>query len=854
MTAVISRSFAGGEISPALYARADLVKYATGLRTCKNFAVARHGGVFNRPGTQFIGDVKNYFDAPRLIPFIFNADQTYILEFGDQYMRIFRNGEQIYSSTFSITGATQANPVVITKVAHGLSDNDELNMTDVVGMTELNGRNFKVANATADTFTLKDTFGQDIDSTAYGAYVSGGTASVVYELATPYLIQDVFGIQYVQSADVVTLVHPDYAPRELRRTGHASWSLTAITFAPEQAAPTNVAVAGQSGNNTYTYHVTAVNSDSREESLAATKTQTDREVPSVADPHTVTWTAASGASEYNVYLVVNGVPGYLGTAIGTTYLNTNPSPNLLDTPPVARDPFPSSGNYPSAVGYFQQRLVFGNTENNTETVWTSRTGLTHNFTLSNPIRDDDAITFTLAGRQVNAVRHILEVNRLIILTSGGEWVVEGDGAGILRPTDINARQQAYNGSSTLSPLVINGTVIYLQSRGSVVRDLGFDYSVDGYRGNDLTVFASHLFDRYTLTDWAFQQIPHSIVWAARSDGTVLGMTYIREHEMIAWHRHDFGGEVKSLCVVPEGNADALYIVVKRGSRITIERMATRNIDDVVDSIFLDSALTYDGRNETPGLTMALSGGTTWTYDDELTLTSSQSYFAAGDVGKSVHLTGSDGTIIRCGIIDFTSGTVVTVRPHKTVPASMQGASITTWAMAVATVSNLWHLEGQTVSVFADGFVVASPNNAAYDTVTVSNGSITLDRQYSVIHVGLPITSDFETLDIETTNGETLTDKNKLVTAVTLFVESSRGIWVGGKPPSDDSVNPLEGLTEMKLRDDEGIDDPVDLETGAIDLNIRSEWNSNGRIFVRQVDPVPLSILAAAPAGLFPMRG
>jgi hypothetical protein len=185
---------------------------------------------------------------------------------------------------------------------------------------------------------------------------------------------------------------------------------------------------------------------------------------------------------------------------------------------------------------------------------------------------------------------------------------------------------------------------------------------------------------------------------------------------------------------------------------------------------------------------------------------------------------------------------------------MQGVQIETWAMAVDTVSNLWHLEGQTVSVFADGFVVASPNNAAYDTVTVSNGTITLDRQYSVIHVGLPITSDFETLDIETTNGETLTDKNKLVTAVTLFVESSRGIWVGGKPPSDDSVNPLEGLTEMKLRDDEGIDDPVDLETGAIDLNIRSEWNSNGRIFVRQVDPVPLSILAAAPAGIFPMRG
>ena len=99
----------------------------------------------------------------------------------------------------------------------------------------------------------------------------------------------------------------------------------------------------------------------------------------------------------------------------------------------------------------------------------------------------------------------------------------------------------------------------------------------------------------------------------------------------------------------------------------------------------------------------------------------------------------------------------------------------------------------------------------------------------------------------------MADKKKAITKVILYVESSRGIWVGAKPPSDDSADPLEGLTELKLRDNEGYDDPPSLETGPVDVNLRSEWNSNGRIFVRQVDPVPLSILAAFPAGFIPFR-
>jgi hypothetical protein len=156
-----------------------------------------------------------------------------------------------------------------------------------------------------------------------------------------------------------------------------------------------------------------------------------------------------------------------------------------------------------------------------------------------------------------------------------------------------------------------------------------------------------------------------------------------------------------------------------------------------------------------------------------------------------------------------------------------------------------------VAVFADSFVVASPNNVAYDTITVANGRIVLDKPYGVIHVGLPYIADIETLDIDSPNGESLVDKSKLVGKVTLFVEDTRGIWCGPKPPSDDATDPLERLVEFKIRNDEGYEDPITLKTGDIGVNIEPEWNSNGRVFIRQVDPIPMTILSVNPAGKFP---
>lgn len=937
MTTFSQRSFSGGEIAPSLYGRVDTVKYATGLRRCRNFFVMRHGGLSSRPGTSFVCEVSDSTAVIRLIPFIFNSDQTYVLEFGNQYMRVIRNGVLLTESAKNITGVTKADPAVVTSNSHGFSNGDEVAIAGVVGMTELNGRNFKVANVTTNTFELQTMDGTDLDSTGYTTYVSGGTASKVYEIQTPYLSADISELKYVQSADVVTITHPSYSPRKLERSGHTTWTLTEYVFAPDMDAPNGGAgSAGSSGSNSYRYRVTAIKSETYEESLPgyeATKaisaitqanpaqvtatghgyttgdeiylssiggmtelngenytiTVVDSDnftldginstgytsytsggtsartyiridsaaAPSTSNPNTLSWGAVSGAQEYNVYRMVNGVYGFLGIAGASSFSDVGVDPDTTDTPPRERNPFDGADNYPSTATYIQQRLSFANTNNNPETVYASRTGQFNNFTVSSPIQDDDAVTFTMTGRQVNEIRHLLDIGRLIVLTSGGEWAVDGDGAGTITPTQINMKQYSYNGASTLQPIIVGGNALYVQARGSLVRDLVFDYQVDGYRGNDLTIFSAHLVDGYTISDWAFQQIPHSVVWAVRNDGILIGLTYVREQEMIAWHRHDFDGLVENIVSVPEGNEDAIYLCIKRtidGSAVRyIERMNQRRIaagvDDVVDFKGMDCCLSYDGRNSNTGHTMTLSGGTNWTYDETLTLTSSTGFFTASDVGNQIHLTGSDGTLIRFTIAAYSSATVVTGTSHKTVPVGMRSSAISTWTRAVETFTGLWHLEGKSVSVFGDGFVVANPNNDAYEVVTVENGTISMGAAYGVVHVGLPITCDIETLDIDTWQGETLVDKRKKVNKLTVLLESSRGLWAGSEVPESDSD--LSDLNELKIRNDENYDDPIALKTGSVEIVIGSQWSDGGRVFIRQTDPIPLSVLSISPAGLMP---
>jgi hypothetical protein len=886
MSTFTIRSFAGGEISPSLHARVDTAKYASGLRTCRNATVMKNGGTINRAGTQFVGQVfENRHDVPmRLIPFTASNGQSYIIEMcrgaSSVVLRFIKNGEYIYEA-----------PTTITAVEFGVDSGDDTVLTKsgpgavVEGIVRVSGFSDPRLNGCFktpyDPDTTKRTLNffnddkvnfSDVDQTITGNEQFEDRYQV-HSVQLGITATELVDLQYVQNGDVMYFTHPNNPITQLTWAGDTSWTyeLWAPGASIDKPVLTNTNAGASGGGIVYVYSVSAV-AASGEETLPRMATLTNR-TSAATNPHSYTWAAITGAVYYNVYVTKDGVSGFWKSTVNLGFTYSDEATNSSISYPQELTSFLLTENYPAACSIIQQRLVFASTNSEPESVWLSAPGSFGNFTVRAPVQDDDAVKFTIAGRRVSPVRHLVDMGKLVVLSDSNEKVVRGNEAGVITPSGVNPDAIGQSGCAKLRPLFLNDSLLFLQARRSIIRDMGFEFTADGYKGNDLTIFANHLFRNKQVVDWEYAQNPDSIVWAARSDGTLLGLTYVKEQQIIAWHRHDFATTstatanaalVKNVCVVPEGDEDVVYAVVARFvankdgenplgiQQKYLERLTLREFSDIVDARFLDCSASYDGRNTDSTHTMILSGSG-WTSGDELTLTSNVSFFAATDVGNEIQLryldsvTGAQNELIRFRISGFTSGTVVTGTPHKDVLPAYQSVTTSDWARAVDQLSGLQHLENCRVSVLADGFVVANPNNPSYEAIEVEDGQITLDKPYSVIHVGLPYISDVETLDIDSAEGSTLADKKKQVSKVTLHVEDSRGIWVGNHP-GDDS---LTGLTEVKVRNDESYDDPVALQTGVIDVNISAEWNSNGRVLVRQVDPLPMSILAITPAGLLP---
>jgi hypothetical protein len=838
LTTVAKRSFAGGELDPILFIRVDLAKYDTGARTFRNAYVPKSGGWMNRSGFRFITEVKDSTKRVRLIPFEFNStDQAYILEFGHLYVRIIKDGALLSVGTPAAWDNATAY---------------------VVGnIVSFGGDNY---------YCVAENTNQTPPDTDYWYALDAD----ILELPSPYTEAELTEIQFVQSADVLSLVHQNHRPHDLSRLGQTHWKLEefpkeiATYMVPSIQSPVDatMTVSGTAGNTTL-WSVTTIKESNREESIFANSVGSNA-APTSGAPITIGWDPVVGAYGYNVYRNVNGVWAYIGFTRDTQFVDSGLDPDLTESMPEARLELVNSGqpSYPGAITYFQQRLILGNLFNNPEAVFASRTGAFKNFTRKIPITSDDSLFFRMAGRKVNTVRHLLDLGSLIVFTNAGEWIVRGDSAGILRPGEINPKQYSYNGSSHLSPIVINSNALYVQAEGSIVRDLGFDIGgggADGFVDGDLTAFSGHLFEDKSIVAWTYSKTPHSIVYAANSLGEMLGLTYLREQQIFGWHRHDTDGLFEDLCAIPEAGRHATYAVVQREiggvTKRCIERSEPRltsyNESNIIDAFFVDSGLTYDGRNTNPAHTMTLSGGTNWDDDELLNATSSTGYFDAGDVGNELQLFDANGKIFRLGIEEYTSATVVKVRPKKTVPVALRNSAQSRWTFAVNELEGLDHLEGKAVSVLADGFVVACPHDSDLAEVVVTSGAITLEKPYGVIHVGLPYISDLETLDIDTVQAETLQDKGQLVNEVTIRLHTTRSLHVGGSLPTGD--DPIEGLQLMKPQG-VNLSGPAALVTGKITMPIAGDWNSNGRIAARNIYPLPVTITGVAPSGFIPLGG
>lgn len=685
---VYQPSFTAGELSPALAARVDLQKYGSGLATAINLFIHPHGGVSNRAGLQFIREVKDSADPARLVKFQFNTEQTYVLEFGDLYFRVFKDG---------------------------------------------------------------------------GIVLSGGSP---YEVVTPYAAADVGDLVFTQEADVMYVTHVGYPVYKIGRLADDNWTLTAVTFAPSisaPAAPTVTKPGNTSGETGYTptvysYKVAAVSS-SGEESLPSASGSVTNDLSIDGGKNRITWTAVTGADRYIVYKEDNGLYGYIGGTEGLSFDDENIVADLADTPQIGRNPFDGPGKYPRCSTFIEQRLAFASTEDDPQAVWMSQSASYENFGYSSPAKASDAVTFRIKARQVNEIRSMLATKGLMLLTSGAEWIVSGGSqSDAITPSSIKIDNQGYRGAAKVQPIVVGNTVLFAQNRGGVVRDFSYEFAEDSYTGKDLTVLARHLFNRKEIVAWDYAQAPYSMVWVVLDDGSMVSLTYMKEHDVWGWTRHESGaGAVfEDVTVIAEGGEDVPYFLVRRtvnGSSVRyIERLHTRYFDSIEEAFFVDSGLTYDG--------------------------------AATD-----------------------------------------------------TITGLDHLEGEEVVALADGNVLRN--------LTVASGSVTLPVSASVVHVGLPMTATLQTLNLDLGQVQglgTVQGRSMSVSKLVLRVEDTRGIFIGPR----DGDRGSEWLVEYKQRATEPYDTPIVPFTGDIPMIPTPEWNKTGRMWVKQFDPLPMTILAAMP--------
>ena len=262
---------------------------------------------------------------------------------------------------------------------------------------------------------------------------------------------------------MLTLVHPNYAPRELRRLGATNWQLTTLSFAALIAAPgaPSLSAAGHTAvKYTYYYVVTAVDSEGVSESAASASSSVGGNLFETGATVTISWAAVAGASRYNVYKLQGGLYGYIGQTTGLSIVDDNISPALGKTPPLYDSVFGGAGEYPGAVSYFEQRRCFAGTTNKPQNIWMTKSGTESNMSYSLPIRDDDRIAFRVAAREANTIRHIVPLTQLLLLTSSAEWRVTSVNSDAITPSTISVRPQSYVGSSNVQPVIINNTLIY----------------------------------------------------------------------------------------------------------------------------------------------------------------------------------------------------------------------------------------------------------------------------------------------------------------------------------------------------------------------------------------------------------
>lgn len=818
-------SFTAGEMSDSMQGRTDFAKYFSAASRIENFVVLPHGPITRRPGTYFVSEVKTSSAKTRLIPFSFSTEQTYVLEFGNQYIRFYKDDGQITSS---------------------------------------------------------------------------GSA---YEISTPYTTAQLFDLKFAQSADVMYICNENHPVKKLSRTGHTSWTLADVDFTDgpyldSNTSSTTMTPSGTSGSITIT-------------ASSSTFVSTD------------------------VNRFINFSNGYAkitaftsATVVSATVENNFDNTNAVTDWKLGA--FSTTTGHPRCVSFFEQRLVFAGTSNQPQTMFFSKSGDYENMTSGT--NDDDAMIYTIASNQVNAIQALKATRTLIVMTTGGEYAVSsGASQDAITPTNINIRKQSNYGSSGVDALSIGNATIFLQRARRKIRELAYNFDTDGYTAPDLTILADHISES-GLTDMSYQQEPYSVVWAVRADGQIAGLTYNRLENVVAWHRHILGGKSDTGKTVKQqkisftsnstnvnttsnqititghglatgdqvyyyaasnkigglSNSKVYYVIAVDANNIKLAISSANASANT--AISLTSApgsdttqFIYQGVNINNNILFvsshgfksgnyifyknsgtAISGLSENTkyfvekiddnqiqlYSDEaretvVNLTSAHSSEQTDKIlthakVETVACIDGDGeedqvwVIVQRYINGATKRYVEYFTPFEfnedLTAFHFLDSGLTYTGGETSTLSGLTHLEGEVVDIIGEGSVQNSK--------TVSSGAINLDTAIEEAQVGLLYSSDLQTMRLD--EGYTETTQTKTVRVFDLSVRFQNTVGASVGPSSDN-------LTNIDFRDSgASMDLPVPLFTGDKQVEFDAGHGVEGLIYVKQPQALPMTILGIYP--------
>lgn len=647
---------------------------------------------------------------------------------------------------------------------------------------------------------------------------------IAYEIATPYALADVWRLTWAQSADILYLCHADFMPRKLARTGHAAWSLAEIAFQDgpyldENTGAVTLAPAAIAGSGISLIASAALFAAADVGRLLRLR-------------HGTHWGWARIAGYVSATQVTIDIKGDFGSTAATTAWRLGAWSNRT--------------GWPQAITFYEERLFLANCRDQPQTLWGSVSGAYESHAPSATdgiVRADHALNFTIADDRVNAIRWMSAGKTLALGTMGGEFNLSASSLNeAVTPSNVTVRRETTNGSAEIQPKRVGAAVLYVQRAERKLYEMAYSFENDAFNSPEMTLLARHL-TQAGIAEIAFQAEPWSILWVVCRDGALLGLTYMRDQDVVGWHRHRIAGKdvrVLSVAVIPGPRQDETWLAVERriggALRRSVERLAEAFVpvdaNDKRRAFFVDAGRSYDGAVDaalTPGSGAATIGA------GGVAFTAGAAVFAPGDVGREIqyrHVTGN-GTyaVARARITGWSHAAAVTAEILAPFPAT-QPIAAGAWSLAATEISGLDHLAGETVTVLADG--ATHP-----DRLVSPAGKITLERPASWAHVGLGYVSRLTTMDLEAgaADGAAQGKKRRLHRVIVRFIDSL-GARVGAQP----------GLTEDVVFRDPGtaMDQSPPLFSGDKVVAFPKGWDRQALVTVLQEQPLPCTVAALIP--------